>query len=190
MQQDRGLEDALTKAIKARDEWYQRAHHFLETHPLPPDAATGFAETVAAGELPFLRLTSDEGPVLLTSRRVIANHKGHTLSIPYEMIEDVNFGGGLVAKKTKVRMQLVFRAQLATGRAPPSPDLAAGQGVVFFKDVVMDWAFARNFMCGACGASRPRLPPRRRGQPLPVHALRHRPPDRPAWALAIPTGVQ
>jgi hypothetical protein len=115
MQQDRGLEDALSKAIKARDEWYQRAHHYLETHPMPPDAATGIAEPVAAGELPFLRLNSDEGPVLLTSRRVIANHRGQTLSIPYEMIEDVNFGGGLVAKKTKVRMQLVFRAPLAAG---------------------------------------------------------------------------
>lgn len=153
MQQGRGLEDALSKAIKARDEWYQRAHHYLETHPLPVDATTGLTEPIAAGELPFLRLNSDEGPVLLTSRRIIASNKGNTLSIPFEMIEDVNFGGGLVAKKTKVRMQLVFRAPLAAGEGTAKSltwqlDKESG----FSKDVVMDWAFARNFMCGACGA--------------------------------------
>lgn len=153
MQQDRGLEDALSKAIKARDEWYQRAHHYLETHPLAVDATTGLGEPVAAGEAPFLRLNSDEGPILLTSRRIIASHKGNTLSIPYEMVEDVNFGGGLVAKKSKVRMQLVFRAPLAAveGSAKSLTWLLDKESS-FFKDVVMDWAFARNFMCGACGA--------------------------------------
>jgi len=153
MQQDRGLEDALSKAIKARDEWYQRAHHYLDTHPLAVDATTGLAEPVAAGELPFLRLNSDEGPILLTSRRIIASHKGNTLSIPYEMIEDVNFGGGLVAKKSKVRMQLVFRAPLAAGEGTAkSLTWLLDKESAFSKDVVMDWAFARNFMCGACGA--------------------------------------
>jgi len=153
MQQDRGLEEALSKAIKAREEWYQRANHYLETHPLSPDATAGLSEPVAVGELPFLRLNADEGPVLLTSRRIIASHRGQTLSIPYEMIEDVNFGGGLVAKKTKVRMQLVFRAPLVTSEGTAKSltwqlDKESG----FAKDVVMDWAFARNFMCGACGA--------------------------------------
>ena len=153
MQQDRGLEEALSKAIKAREEWYQRANHYLGTHPLAPDATAGISEPVAVGELPFLRLNADEGPVLLTSRRIIATHRGQTLSIPYEMIEDVNFGGGLVAKKTKVRMQLVFRAPLVTSEGTAKSltwqlDKESG----FAKDVVMDWAFARNFMCGACGA--------------------------------------
>lgn len=153
MQQDRGLEESLTKAIKARDEWYQRAQHYLETHPLAAEATAGIAEPIAQGELPFLRLNSDEGPILMTSRRIVANHKGQTLSIPYEMIEDVNFGGGLVTKKSKVRMQLVFRASLPTGEgSAKSLTWLLDKESSFSKDVVMDWAFARNFMCGACGA--------------------------------------
>jgi len=39
---------------------------------------------------------------------------------PYEMIEDVNFGGGLVTKKSKTRMQLVFRAPLPAGEGSSS----------------------------------------------------------------------
>lgn len=153
MQQDRGLEEALTKAIKARDEWYQRAQNYLETHPLAGEATAGITEQIAVGELPFLRLNSDEGPILMTSRRIIANHKGEGMSIPYEMIEDVNFGGGLVAKKSKTRMQLVFRAPLPTGEgSAKSLTWQLDKESSFFKDVVMDWAFARNFMCGACGA--------------------------------------
>ena len=153
MQQDRGLEDALTKAIKARDEWYQRAHHYLETHPLAADSTAGITEPIATGELPFLRLNSEEGPILMTSRRIVANHKDQSLSIPYEMIEDVNFGGGLVTKKSKTRMQLVFRAPLPAGEgSSKSLTWLLDKESSFFKDVVMDWAFARNFMCGACGA--------------------------------------
>lgn len=153
MQQDRGLEEALTKAIKARDEWYQRAQQYLEFHPLAEDSTAGITEPIAVGELSFLRLNSEEGPILMTSRRIVANHKGQSMSIPYEMIEDVNFGGGLVVKKSKVRMQLVFRAPLPTAEgSAKSLTWQLDKESSFFKDVVMDWAFARNFMCGACGA--------------------------------------
>lgn len=153
MQQDRGLEEALTKAIKARDEWYQRAQHYLESHPLAAEGTAGITEPIAVGELPFLRLNSEEGLILMTSLRIVATHKGQSMSIPYEMIEDVNFGGGLVAKKSKVRMQLVFRAPLPTGEgSAKSLTWQLDKESSFFKDVVMDWAFARNFMCGACGA--------------------------------------
>lgn len=153
MQQDRGLEEALTKAIKAREEWYQRASQYLETHPLPEEATRSFAGNIEQGELPFLRLISDEGELLLTSRRLIAQHKGSTLSVPYEMIEDVNIGGGIVTKKSKTRLQLVFHAPLVVGEAA-TKSLAwqLDKDSSFSKEVVMDWAFARNFMCGACGA--------------------------------------
>lgn len=153
MQQDRGLEESLTKAIKSREEWYQRAGQYLETHPLPPDSIADYAGQIEQGELPFLKLVAEEGELLLTSRRIIARHKDIALSIPYEMIEDVNFGGGLVAKRSHTRLQLVFQAPIATGDASvKSLAWQLDKESSFSKEVVMDWAFARNFMCGACGA--------------------------------------
>ena len=153
MQQDRGLEESLTKAIKSREEWYQRANQYLETHPLAPEAAAIFADQIGQGELPFLRLNSEEGEILLTSQRLIARFKDETVSIPYEMIEDVNFGGGLVTKKSRTRLQLVFQAPMVLGDgSAKSLSWQLDKESSFFKEVVMDWAFARNFMCGACGA--------------------------------------
>jgi hypothetical protein len=153
MQQDRGLEESLTKAIKSREEWYQRASQYLETHPLQQESIASFANQVEQGELPFLKLVADEGELLLTSRRVLATHKDGSLSIPYEMIEDVNFGGGLVAKKSRTRLQLVFQAPMAIGDgSTKSLAWQLDKESSFSKEVVMDWAFARNFMCGACGA--------------------------------------
>lgn len=153
MQQDRGLEEALTTAIKVREEWDHRAKQYLETHPILEDAVATFSGSVMPGEIPFLRLNSEEGPLLLTSRRLIARHKDETFSIPYEMVEDVTFGGGLVTSKKKTRLLLEFHSQLATaGGSAKSLTWQIDKESTFYKDVVMDWAFSRNFLCGACGA--------------------------------------
>ena len=153
MQQDRGLEASLTKAISSREEWQKRATQYLEKHPLPQEAAAPFAGQIGQSELPFLRLNSEEGPLLLTSQRILATHKDSPVSIPYEMIEDVNFGGGLVSKKSHTRLQLVFQAPLVVGDGS-AKSLAwnLDKESSFSKEVVMDWAFARRFLCGACGA--------------------------------------
>ncbi len=153
MQQDRGLEEALTTAIKVREEWDHRANQYLETHPLPETSVETFAGSLMQGEIPFLRLDSDEGPLLLTSRRLIARHKDETFSIPFEMIEDVTFGGGLVTSKKKTRLLLGFHSPIATsGGTAKSLAWQLDKESTFYKDVVMDWSFSRNFICGACGA--------------------------------------
>lgn len=153
MQRDRGLEQALTTAIKVREEWDQRAKQYLETHPLTGGAVEPFSGSVMQGEIPFLRLNSDEGPLLLTSRRLIARHKDETFSIPFEMIEDVTFGGGIVATKKRTRMLLGFHSPLPTaGGSAKSLAWQIDKESTFYKDVVMDWSFSRNFICGACGA--------------------------------------
>jgi hypothetical protein len=153
MQQDSGLEEALTAAIKAREEWDHRANQYLETHPFPDDKLQGFTGSLMQGEIPFLRLESDEGSILMTSRRLVAKHKDETHSIPYEMIEDVTFGGGLVTSKKKTRLLLAFHSPLptATGTAK-SLSWMLDKESTFYKDVFMDWGFSRNFMCAACGA--------------------------------------
>jgi hypothetical protein len=152
MQQSRNLEEALTKALQSREEWAQKATKYLETHPLEEGSTDGFENVVAGDELPFLRLVADEGPILMTSRRMIASLADGFLSIPYEMVGDVTIGGGLVQKKKKVRLLLDFQTQI------PGPSGTLKQSTwqldkdsSFYKDVIMDWCFARNFMCGSCG---------------------------------------
>jgi hypothetical protein len=102
--------------------------------------------------VPFLRLRSEEGPILMTSRRLIASLEGGFFFIPYEMVSDVTLGGGLVQKKNWVRLQLSFHAPI------PSPSGTTKQFTwmldkdsSFYKDVIMDWCFARLFICGGCG---------------------------------------
>ena len=153
MQQDRELEKAVTTAMKVREEWDHRATAYLETHKFPDRHTEGFAGVIRPGEVPFLRLESDEGPLLMTSRRLIAKHKDDEHSIPYEMVEDVTFGGGLVTSKKKTRMLLNFHSPLPKGDGTAkSLTWLLNKESTFSKDVVMDWAFSRNFMCGVCGA--------------------------------------
>jgi hypothetical protein len=153
MQQERSLEEALTKALQVREEWVQRAKKYLETHPFPEDGAEDFNRVLYREEIPFLRLYSDEGPILMTSRRLIALVGEIYHSIPYELVGDVDFGGGLVTKKKRVRMLLTFHSPLplTSGEVVKSMAFQLDKDSSFYKDVIMDWAFARNFICGSCG---------------------------------------
>ncbi|HHQ47688.1 MAG TPA: zinc ribbon domain-containing protein [Acidobacteria bacterium] len=154
MQREQQLEEALTKVLQVRQEWDQRAKVYLERHPFPEDAAAPFAQRMFQEEVPFQRLESDEGPILMTSRRMlILQGKDAILSIPYEMISDVDVGGGLVKKKDRVNMKLTFHGPVLIGEKPTtSVNFSLDKESSFYKDVVMDWAFARNFICGSCGA--------------------------------------
>ena len=153
MQKDRCLEEALTKALQVREEWLGRAKNYLETHPLAEDATEGFSRVLMRDELPFLRLASDEGPILMTSRRMIASVGDVFHSIPYEMINDVDVGGGLVVKKNKMRLHLTFQTAMPLGDGEVNKSLTwqLDKDSSFYKEVVMDWSFARVFICGACG---------------------------------------
>jgi hypothetical protein len=152
MQQSQHLEEALTKALQTRDEWAQKAAHYLEGHPLQEGAISGFENSLLRDEVPFLRLTSDEGPILMTSRRMISNLTDGVFSIPYEMVGDVTMGGGLVQKKSRVRLQLGFHSQIQTpGGAVKQYAWQLDKESSFFKDVIMDWSYSRVFLCGSCG---------------------------------------
>jgi uncharacterized C2H2 Zn-finger protein len=152
MQKSRALEEALTRALQSRDEWAQKAAQYLEGHPLKEGSIDGFENILARDEVPFLRLVADEGPILMTSRRLISSLKEGFISIPYEMVGDVTVGGGLVQKKNRVRLQLAFHAPIPT---PPGPSKQLNwqldKDSSFYKDVIMDWCYSRNFLCGGCG---------------------------------------
>jgi len=152
MQQSQHLEEALTKALQTRDEWGQKAANYLETHPLEEGSTSGFENSLHRDEVPFLRLTADEGPILMTSRRMIANLADGVFSIPYEMVGDVTMGGGLVQKKSRVRLQLGFHAPIQTpGGAVKQFSWQLDKDSSFFKDAIMDWCYSRVFVCGGCG---------------------------------------
>jgi hypothetical protein len=153
MQREKRLEEAITKALQVREEWVQRAQTHLSKHPLPEGATEPFAKDLLSDEVPFLRLISDEGPLLLTSRRLLSRRKDHLTSIPFEIISDVDVGGGLVTKPGRAKLQLTFQTPI------PQPSGAVKtltwqlhKESAHFKDVILDWAFARGFLCGSCGA--------------------------------------
>jgi len=153
MQTERRLEEALQKALQVRQEWVQRAKVFLETHPLPPDGLTPFSSILLKEEIPFLSLNADEGPMLLTSRRLLFVRDGTMGSIPYEMVADVDIGGGLVVRKDRLRVVLTFHGPMAIGEGHTKTlTFMLDKESSFFKDVLLDWCFARNFQCGSCGA--------------------------------------
>ncbi len=153
MQTERRLEEALQKALQVRQEWVQRAKVYLETHPLPPDALTPYSSVLLKDEIPFLSLSAEEGPLLMTSRRLLFVRDGAIGSIPYEMIADVDVGGGLVVRKDRMRIVLTFHGPLTIGEAQAkNMSWQLDKDSSFYKDVLLDWCFARNFQCGSCGA--------------------------------------
>jgi hypothetical protein len=153
MQADSRLEEALQKALQVREEWTQRAKHYLESHELPEGATAPFEKRLFRDEIPFLRLESDEGPLLMTSRRLLFTLGERRGSIPYELVADVDLGGGLVQKRSSERLQLTFKGELPfEGGAVKSLVWNLTKDSAFYKDVIMDWCFARNFICGSCGA--------------------------------------
>lgn len=154
MQKDHTLEQAMIKAMQIREEWLQRATTYLETKPFPKDGAKDFSTVLIPDEVPFLRLESDEGPLLLTSRRLLTKiESGRIIIIPYEMIGEVDFGSAIQIKKNKLKAQVKFHSPL-----PIPPDEAIAKMAwnldkesSFYKEVLMDWGYARNFICGSCG---------------------------------------
>ncbi len=155
MQRETQLEEALQRALQIRKEWVEKANGYLENHPLPAGADSAFEEVIVDQEIPFLRLYSDEGPILMTSQRLLARLEGSTHSIPYEMITDVDVGGGLmkVKKKNRVRLQFSFNCEMPFPSGPAKSMVwSLDKESSFFRDVIMDWAFARKFICGSCGA--------------------------------------
>ena len=154
MQKDHTLEQAMIKAMQIREEWMQRATKYLETKPFPKDDAKDFSTMLIPDEVPFLRLESDEGPILLTSRRLLTKiESGRIITIPYEMIGEVDFGSAIQIKKNKLKAQVKFHSPLPIPPDEAIPKMAwnLDKESSFYKEVLMDWGYARNFICGSCG---------------------------------------
>jgi hypothetical protein len=155
MQKDHTLEQAMIKAMQVREEWVHRATQYLEQHKMRKDESAAFAAELVQDEVPFLRLNSEEGPILLTSRRLLTRREKVFESIPYEMMSEVDYGGGKIktSKKSKFRLLISFHAPfpLKSGELAKSMTWHLDKDSSFSKDVVIDWGYARNFICGACG---------------------------------------
>lgn len=153
MQRESRLAEAVGRAMVVREEWNQRAKALLEKRPLDPTAAAPFEGALLRDEIPFLGLASDEGPLLMTSRRLLSHRDGGVMVIPYELVSDVDLGGGLVPRRNRVRMVLTFHSPFASTSGPLKRlEWWLDKESAFHREVVMDWCFARSFLCGSCGA--------------------------------------
>jgi hypothetical protein len=153
MQNNRALEEALARAEQIRQEWDDRAKQFLQSHALPDKATDRFADVLTREEIPFLLLESVEGPILMTSRQVLARIDNDYAFLPYEIIKDVDYGGGLVVKKNHTRLVLHFHTAIPfKGKNAGSLTWQLTADSATHKETILDWAFARSYICGACGA--------------------------------------
>jgi hypothetical protein len=154
MQKDHTLEQAMIKAMQVREEWVHRATQYLEQHKTAPDFSAAFDSELKKDEVPFLRLESEEGPILLTSRRLLSRRDNKFESVPYEMIREVDYGGGAIkTAKSKFRLQINFHTPIPLKSGELAKNLAwhLDKDSSFNKEVVFEWGYARNFICGACG---------------------------------------
>jgi hypothetical protein len=154
MHKDHTLEQAMIKAMQVREEWLHRAKQYLEQHKTAQDFSSAFADELVQDEIPFLRLDSAEGPILLTSRRLVTKLENSFESVPYEMISEVDYGGGAIkTSKSKFRLQVIFHTPMPLESGELAKNLAwhLDKDSSFNKEIVFEWGYARNFICGACG---------------------------------------
>ncbi len=153
MRDDQTLEEAQQRAEQIRQEWDERAKQILESRPLSDTAVQPFREVLTQEEIPFLLLETVEGPLLMTSRQILGKIEGVFAFLPYEIIKDVDFGGGLVVKKNHTRLVLNFHLPINfNGKNVHSLSWQLTAESAKNKEAIMDWAFARSYLCGACGA--------------------------------------
>lgn len=153
MMADSRLEEEINKARRIEQEWTDRASDYRTQRPLPAGATDPFANDLLVEEVPFLRLETDLGPLLLTSKRMLARTKKELLSIPFEMISSVEFGGGFSILGGSIRMVLTFKAPLVIKRLRASIfSLQVQKNTSYDRETILHWAFSKNFICGRCGA--------------------------------------
>jgi hypothetical protein len=153
MRNDQALEEAQQRAEQIRQEWDERAKQILESRPIAESDIEAFRGALTQEEIPFLLLKAAEGPILMTSRQMLGLMDGVFVYLPYEVIKDVDFGGGLVVKKGHTRIVLHFHMPIVFNNKNVNSltwqlDAAAATN----KETIMDWAFARSYFCGACAA--------------------------------------
>ncbi len=150
---EKNLEEALFKAQQVREECRKTAKEYLDQRPLPEGSDAGFAKSIKELEVPFLRLESEEGPMLLTSQRLMVRYMEKLISLPYEIMKDVDVGGGFIQKKDKVRMQIKFFSEVPLPDGPSKTlTVQLTKESSHRKEELMKWVFARKFGCGVCGA--------------------------------------
>jgi len=153
LQKDKALEEAQQRAEQIRQEWDDRAKQILESRPLEESDFKDFSSSLTQEEIPFLALETAEGKLLMTSRQILALVDGTFLYLPYEIIKDVDYGGGLVVKKGHTRLVLHFHAPVPfKEKTINSMTWQLTEKSATEKETIMDWAFARSYMCGECGA--------------------------------------
>jgi len=135
------------------EEKHELGEEHQQGHPLAEEKVQAFNQILTQEEIAFLALESVEGPLLLTSRQFVGLIEGNFIRLPYEIIKDVDYGGGLVVKKGHTRLVLNFHAPVPfREKNEKSMTWQLDEESATHKETIMDWAFARSYMCGQCGA--------------------------------------
>lgn len=154
MMKDARLEEELSKARMIDQEWTDRAAGYIRKHPLPGSALDSFTDELSAEEIPFLRLESDGGPILLTSRRMLVTFKKEGVaSLPFEMMDGVELGGGFTILGGTIKMVITFKAPtFLAGQKRSSLTRQVRKDAGFDREALLHWSYSKNFLCGQCGA--------------------------------------
>ncbi|NOZ79056.1 MAG: hypothetical protein GXP48_07755 [Acidobacteria bacterium] len=154
MQREKRLEEAMAKALQVRQKWTERATEYVAKHPLSGEIPAPLQAKLSPQETVFMLVESEEGPLVLTSRRCLCRRGGFTFSVPWELMAGIDFGGGLLKKRGDFsRMQMNFHGPVPIGGGETAQKLMwqVGDLDATDRDTIMSWAYARKFPCGACG---------------------------------------
>ncbi len=154
MQREQRLEEAMAKAVQVRQKWTERATEYVSNHPLRGEIPAALASKISPQETVFMFVDAEEGLLVLTSRRCLCQRNNVTLSLPWELMSGIDFGGGLLKKRGDVsRMQMTLFGPVPVGGGESSQKLVwqVNDLDAVERDTIMSWAYARKFPCGACG---------------------------------------
>ena len=154
MQREKRLEDALSHAIQLRQKWDERATKYLEEHHLTAKVPPEIRARLHPEEIVFLAIESPDGPIVLTSRRLLSSRKDGVISVPYELMADVDFGKGLLKRGEGPKVQISLHAPISIGAEGSVKKLSwkTGPTSSVERDVFLNWSFSRKFVCGSCGS--------------------------------------
>lgn len=153
MMADAQLEQEINKAQKIQQEWDDRASSYRANQPLPADATAPFAGSLLKQEVPFLNLRTGSGPMLFTSKRILASSNDGVVSIPFEMIAGVDLGGGFTILGGTIRMVLTFKAPLILGKSRTTTlSRQIRKDESYDRETILHWVYSKNFICNGCGA--------------------------------------
>ena len=133
--------------------WDERAMGFRAENPLPSAAVAPFADLLHPDEIAFCGLLTREGPILLTSRRLLWRERGAGVSTPYELVAKAAGGRehGLLSSRNRLRLTFLGPVPSAAGPVRSSEWELVTTSMKLLPELGR-WVEQRCFTCRGCGS--------------------------------------